>query len=86
MCPKAENGPGDPELLNHEWCSSKAQINGSLSHNTAWFVGFMDDEKNPYAFVVLVEYGNSGSRTAGPIANRVLQAIINKSVVVCSHT
>lgn len=37
MCPKAENGPGDPELLNHEWCSSKAQINGSLSHITAIF-------------------------------------------------
>ena len=37
MCPKAENGPGDPELLNHEWCSSKAQINGSLSHITAMF-------------------------------------------------
>ena len=37
MCPKAENGPGDPELLNHEWCSSKAQINGSLAHITAIF-------------------------------------------------
>ncbi len=37
LCPKAENGPGDPELLNHEWCSSKAQINGSLAHMTAMF-------------------------------------------------
>ncbi len=37
LCPKAENGPGDPELLNHEWCSSKAQINGSLAHITAMF-------------------------------------------------
>lgn len=37
LCPKAENGPGDPNLLNHEWCSSKAQINGSLSHITAIF-------------------------------------------------
>lgn len=58
--------------------SGTAQIDGVDAHNTAWFVGFMDDEKNPYAFVVLVEYGNSGSRTAGPIANRVLQAIVNK--------
>ena len=47
------------------------------SHNTAWFVGFMDDVKNPYAFVVLVEHGNSGSQTAGRIANKVLQAIVN---------
>ena len=40
MCPKAKNGPGDPTLLNHEWCSSKAQINGTLVHITAIF-GFM---------------------------------------------
>lgn len=37
MCPKAEKGPGDSALLNHEWCSSKAQINGSLHHITAIF-------------------------------------------------
>ena len=40
MCPKAKNGPGDQSLLNHEWCSSKAQINGTLAHITAIF-GFM---------------------------------------------
>lgn len=37
MCPKAQEGPGKAELLNHEWCSSKAQINGSLAHITAIF-------------------------------------------------
>ncbi len=37
MCPKAKNGPGDPDLLNHEWCSSKAQINGTTVHVTAIF-------------------------------------------------
>ena len=37
MCPKSKNGPGDAALLNHEWCSSKAQINGSLMHITAIF-------------------------------------------------
>ena len=37
MCPKAQNGPGDPDLLNHEWCSSKAQINGTTVHVTAIF-------------------------------------------------
>ncbi|MBQ9356251.1 MAG: tRNA threonylcarbamoyladenosine dehydratase [Prevotella sp.] len=40
LCPKAKAGPGAPELLNHEWCSSKAQINGTLAHITAIF-GFM---------------------------------------------
>lgn len=37
LCPKAEGGPGKQDLLNHEWCSSKAQINGSLMHITAIF-------------------------------------------------
>lgn len=37
MCPKAKQGPGDAALLNHEWCSSKAQINGSMMHITAIF-------------------------------------------------
>lgn len=40
MCPKAKMGPGDPSLVNHEWCSSKAQINGTMAHITATF-GFM---------------------------------------------
>ena len=40
MCPKATKGPGNPQLLNHEWCSSKAQINGTMAHITAIF-GFM---------------------------------------------
>ncbi|MCH5219088.1 MAG: tRNA threonylcarbamoyladenosine dehydratase [Muribaculaceae bacterium] len=37
MCPKAADGPGDASLLNHEWCSAKAQINGSLMHITSLF-------------------------------------------------
>ena len=40
MCPKAMTGPGDPTLLNHEWCSAKARINGTVAHITAIF-GFM---------------------------------------------
>lgn len=37
LCPKAANGPGDPSLVNHEWCSTKAQINGTMAHVTAIF-------------------------------------------------
>ena len=40
MCPKAIIAAGNPELINHEWCSSKAQINGTSAHITAIF-GFM---------------------------------------------
>ncbi len=37
MCPKAIIAAGNPDLVNHEWCSSKAQINGTSAHITAIF-------------------------------------------------
>ena len=50
LCPKAKlisgergtdtavyDAPGDQQLVEHEWCSTKAQINGSLCHITATF-------------------------------------------------
>jgi tRNA A37 threonylcarbamoyladenosine dehydratase len=37
LCPKAATGPGEPTLVNHEWCSLKARINGTLAHTTAIF-------------------------------------------------
>ena len=50
LCPKAKllsgergtytavyDAPGDQSLVEHEWCSTKAQINGSLCHITATF-------------------------------------------------
>lgn len=56
--------------------SGTAQIDDVDAHNIAWFTGFMDDENHPYAFVVTVENGNSGSQTAGPIARKVLNALV----------
>ena len=40
ICPKSKNAPGDPELADHEWCSQKAVINGTIAHITAIY-GFM---------------------------------------------
>ncbi|WP_321424712.1 tRNA threonylcarbamoyladenosine dehydratase [uncultured Bacteroides sp.] len=37
LCPKTQEGPGDANLVNHEWCSKKARINGTLAHTTAIF-------------------------------------------------
>ena len=49
-----------------------AELGGDLvSH--AWFVGFLDDEEHPYAFVVLVENGGGGLSVASPVAYRVLK-------------
>lgn len=35
LCPKVKSGFGDPELDDHEWCSQKAVINGTVAHITA---------------------------------------------------
>jgi tRNA A37 threonylcarbamoyladenosine dehydratase len=37
LCPKSKNVQGDPELADHEWCSSKVVINGTVAHITAIF-------------------------------------------------
>jgi tRNA A37 threonylcarbamoyladenosine dehydratase len=37
LCPKNKNVKGDPELADHEWCSQKAVINGTVAHITAIF-------------------------------------------------
>ena len=56
--------------------SGTAQIDSDENHNIAWFTGFMDDDEHPYAFVVAIENGNSGSQTAGPVAKRVLAKLV----------
>lgn len=71
-------GDRNYEGLNLCAKSGTAQIDADASHDIAWFTGFMDDDQNPYAFVVVVENGGFGASTAGPIANKVLQAIVNK--------
>lgn len=39
LCPKNIHGGARPDLDEHEWCSSKAQINGTMAHITA-IMGF----------------------------------------------
>lgn len=74
---KAQYGESRYKGLNLCAKSGTAQIDDVDAHNTAWFVGFMDDEEHPYAFVVVAEHGNSGSQTAGPMARKVLNAIVD---------
>ena len=37
LCPQGNDAPGEKALANHEWCSQKAVINGSVAHITAIF-------------------------------------------------
>ena len=56
--------------------SGTAEVGGGSAPH-AWFAGFLRDEDTPYAFVVLVENGGSGSRAAGGVAAAVLDALVN---------
>ena len=61
------NGDGD--------LTSDERITG-LDH--AWVVALVGDQAGhgwKYAIAVLVEYGGSGGRVAGPIANQVVHAL-----------
>jgi len=51
-----------------------AEVGDGTNH--AWFVGFLDDEAHPYAFVVQVERGGGGLSVAGSIANKILQEAV----------
>ena len=54
--------------------SGTAEV-GSDVQPHAWFTGFVDDPDHPYAFVVMVENGGWGSKTAGSIAAKVLRGL-----------
>ena len=56
--------------------SGTAEVAGNEPH--AWFSGFIKNEDNPYAFIICVENGGFGSSVAAPVANQVLQAIVNR--------
>lgn len=75
---KSKYGDGNYKGLKLCAKSGTAQIDNDPSHDTTWFVGFMDKEDCPYAFVVVIENGVSGAGTAGPVANKVMQAVDKK--------
>ncbi len=50
--------------------SAESSLDGQyVTH--AWFVGYIDDDRYPYAVCVLVEEGGSGGSVAAPIAQAV---------------
>lgn len=52
--------------------SGTAEVGTAKPH--AWFVGFVDEAKYPYAFVVVVENSGWGSTVAGGVATKLLKA------------
>lgn len=69
---------GADRFPNMDVCakSGTAEVGGGKSP-TSWFAGFLRNEDAPYAFVVVVEEGGSGAQTAGSVASKVLNALVN---------
>jgi peptidoglycan glycosyltransferase len=56
--------------------SGTAEVGGGKAPN-AWFVGFLNREDCPLAFVVIIENGGAGSKVAGPVAAKALKAAVS---------
>jgi peptidoglycan glycosyltransferase len=54
--------------------SGTAEYGGSTPN--AWFVGFIDDPDHPYAFVVWIKDGGTGYKSAGPVAYKTLETLV----------
>ena len=69
---------GASRFPNMDICakSGTAEVGGGQAPH-AWFAGFLRNDDAPYAFVVLVENGGSGSDVAGSVAAQVLDAVVN---------
>ena len=59
-------------------CAKTGTAERGDGSSNGWFVGFLDDDAHPYAFVVMVEEGGFGISSAAPIANAILQAAVKK--------
>ncbi len=77
MANNVENHYGSGNFPGLSVCakSGTAEVGGNKNPH-AWFAGFLNDESNPYAFIVLVENGGYGADVAGSVANSVLQDIV----------
>jgi len=78
----AKTGTATAPPLRTVDLNNDGEINGKdgpgikdLDHS--WFVGLVGPRhgKPLYAIAVIVEYGGSGGRTAGPIANQIIRAL-----------
>ncbi len=73
-----ENYYSDSRFPNLEMCgkTGSAEVSNGKSH--AWFVGFSQKKNFPYAIVVCLENGGIGLNDAIPVANKTMQAVLEK--------
>ncbi|QDT40540.1 Penicillin-binding protein A [Gimesia alba] len=54
---------------------------GGGKNDHAWFAGFVPAERPKYAFAVVIEHGGSGSRVAGPVAQKLVQLMLDAGLL-----
>ncbi|MGE5614679.1 MAG: penicillin-binding transpeptidase domain-containing protein [Bacillota bacterium] len=69
---------GEGNFKGLELCakSGTAEVGESVKPHS-WFAGFLDRDDYPLAFVVVIENSGSGSKVAGAVAGRILQAAVS---------
>lgn len=73
MRDNVKNNYGEGSLKGYNLCAKTgtAEVGGGLTPHS-WFVGFLDSEKAPLCFIVLVENGGAGRSAAAGVARKVL--------------
>ena len=73
---------GENRYKGMELCakSGTAEVGGDKEPHS-WFVGYLDREDCPLAFVVVVENGGAGSKAAGSVAAKVLKEAVKNITV-----
>ena len=67
---------GEETFPGLKMCAKTGTAETGTGHTHSWFVGFLDDEEHPYAFVTMVENGGGGLAVAGRTTNKILQEYI----------
>lgn len=71
-----EEAYGQERFGSLQVCAKSGTAETSQENPTSWFVGFVDEEEHPYAFVVVCEDSGYGSSVAGTVAGKVLAALV----------
>lgn len=68
---------GDMKFPGLKLCAKTgtAEVGDGTSHS--WFTGFLQDERHPYAFVILVENGGGGLTVSGTLAAELLHYAVS---------
>lgn len=67
-------------VTGHRICGKTGSAERDGQENTdAWFIGFIDEEKYPYALCVMVEDAGGGGSVAAPVAGKIFRYLLRQN-------